>query len=124
MTPVAAIALAKAIRAKRSAATESDIRQLNYFAAAFSTEYDVQFEVCFTLGNLGVFGNVCSQRLIDLGGISTLLTIIERWQDNALMLFHGSRALLNIASNASPTAKRALVSTSGLVDTLKRVHLL
>ena len=130
MTPAAAIKLAENTAAaidlaentgfKGSAVTVSDIHELINVAAAFPTERDVHLNVCWALVNIARSGTACAQRVLDSGAVATLLTVMSSWPDDAELMSYASAVLYWIAVQGGPLTKRALVSTSGVVDALRR----
>ena len=120
MTPAAAIDLAKATFDKGSAVTEFDISELSNVAAVFSTERDVHAYVSRALWKIAYSGTAGAQCVLDLGGVGTLLTAMSSWPSDAWLLYYASGALYWIAVHGGPSAQQALVTTSGVVDTLRR----
>ena len=120
-TPASAAERAKAIGAKKAAATQADCHDLVGIATAFPTDADVQEKVCDAMRVLAAFGYAGGARkLIAAGGHRVAIAALGVFSTNARASQVACRALHYIACHGGADAIAAMCAVDGVMDKLRQ----
>jgi len=121
-TPAAAVTRAKAIGAKRAAATQADCHDLVGIATAFPTDAGVQENVCYAMGRIAAYGKAeGARKLLAAGGHCAAVAALHACSTNARVLYRACEALYCIAHFGGADAVAAIRAVDGtLIDKLRQ----
>ena len=120
-TPAAAVTRAKAIGAKRAAATQADANDLVAIATAFPTHAVIQCVVGYVMAGIAACGKTeAVHKLITAGGHRVAVAALDSSSRNARVLNKACEVLYHIARDGGADAKAAIRAVDGVMDKLRQ----
>jgi hypothetical protein len=117
-----AITRALVIRAKQAAATQADCHDLVGIATAFSTDAEVQYNVCNAMVTIAVYGKAeGAHKLLAAGGHRVAVAALHACSTNVGVLARAFWVLYHIAAHGGADAKAAIRAVDGtLIEKLRQ----